>query len=224
MIANILRALSRILFRVEIKGLLNAPQHQKVLVVANHESFLDGLLVGLFLPFRATFVVHTSVLNHWYFRMALSLVDYLAVDPASPLAMKKVIRLLKAGKPVVIFPEGRITLTGSLMKVYDGPGFVAAKTGATIFPVRIDGAAQSYFSRLKNGHPRKLFPKVSITMLPTTKIEMSDAPTAKQRRRIAGEAMRRTMQDMIFASKPTTTLFEAFLGAIRCLMSPILFA
>ncbi|EEF25226.1 conserved hypothetical protein, partial [Ricinus communis] len=93
--------------------------------------------------------------------------------------MKKVIKLLEAGESIVIFPEGRITLTGSLMKVYDGPGFVAAKTGATILPVRLDGAARSYFSRLSGNYPRSLFPRISLTFLDTTRILMPQAPTAK---------------------------------------------
>ncbi|MES2365512.1 MAG: bifunctional acyl-ACP--phospholipid O-acyltransferase/long-chain-fatty-acid--ACP ligase [Pseudomonadota bacterium] len=215
MLKMLLRLLCRILFRVEIRGGVNLPETGKLLVIANHESFLDGLLLGLFLPVRATFVVHTTVLNNPVFRLLLSRVPHLAVDPTSPLAMKKVIRLLEAGEPVVIFPEGRITMTGSLMKVYDGPGFVAAKTGATILPVRLDGAARSYFSRLSGNHPRRIFPKITLSILPATAIPMPDAPSAKLRRRMAGEAMRRTMQEMLFASHPVQTLFSAFLDAIK---------
>ena len=127
MITATLRFICRLIFRVQVTGFENLPIEKKLLIIANHESFLDGLLLGLFLPIPATFVVHSNVLNSWIFRQILRLTPYLAVDPSSPLAMKKVIKLLEAGKPVVIFPEGRITLTGSLMKVYDGPGFVAAK-------------------------------------------------------------------------------------------------
>src|SRR6187402_204842 len=124
MVTVILKFVCRIIFRVEVTGISNIPKDGKLLIIANHESLLDGLLLGLFLPIRAIFVVHSSVLNSWLFRQILRLTPYLAVDPSSPLAMKKVIKLLEAGQPVVIFPEGRITLTGSLMKVYDGPGFV----------------------------------------------------------------------------------------------------
>ena len=214
MIAALLKLICRVIFRVEVAGTANLPQQGKLLIIANHESFLDGLLLGLFLPIRATFVVHTSVLNNQFFRLILKLTPYLAVDPASPMAMKKVIKLLEAGKPVVIFPEGRITLTGSLMKVYDGPGFVAAKTGAMLLPVRIEGAARSYFSRLNQGHPKKLFPKVTITILPTRHIAMPQAPSAKARRKLAGDAMRREMHNMLFNSTQINTLFHAFLDAI----------
>lgn len=208
----LLRGLAGLLFRVRVKGGLPA-ERGRLLVVANHESFLDGLLLGLFLPLDPVFVVHTGVVRNPVFRLLLGLVDYLAVDPTSPMAMKRVIRLIEGGRPVVIFPEGRITTTGSLMKTYDGPAFVAARTGATILPVRIDGAARTYFSRLAAHVPRKLFPRISLFLQPTTRLPMPEAGTARERRRKAGEGMRRLMQEMIFATRPEQTLFEALLDA-----------
>ena len=212
LIKGLMRHIAELLFRVRVNGDL-PDECKRLLIVANHESFLDGLLLGLFLPLDPVFVVHTGVVRNPLFRLVLTLTDYLAVDPTSPMAMKKVIRLIEDGRPVVIFPEGRITTTGSLMKTYDGPAFVAAKTGATILPVRIDGAARSYFSRLAAHVPKRLFPQISLFLRPTTHIPMPVAPTARQRRRKAGEAMRRLMQDMIFATRPTQTLFEALLDA-----------
>ncbi|HSH86498.1 MAG TPA: bifunctional acyl-ACP--phospholipid O-acyltransferase/long-chain-fatty-acid--ACP ligase [Methylophilus sp.] len=218
MLVSILRVLCRLVFRVRVAGLEHIPSEDRLLIIANHESLLDGMLIGLFLPKRATFVVHSDVLKNPVFRWILSLTPHLAVNPTSPLAMKKVIQRLNAGENVVIFPEGRITSTGALMKVYDGPGFVAAKTGVRILPIRVEGAAQSYFGRLSAAHPRKLFPKVMLTIMPPTEIrtESQDKTplTSKQRRRIAGAAMRNIMQNMLFQTQPNKTLFETFLDAI----------
>ncbi|PKO33807.1 MAG: bifunctional acyl-ACP--phospholipid O-acyltransferase/long-chain-fatty-acid--ACP ligase [Betaproteobacteria bacterium HGW-Betaproteobacteria-7] len=209
----LLRLVARLLFRVDVQFRQSDFSHKKLLIVANHESFLDGLLLGLFLPVNPVFVVHTGVANNFWFRLLLSQVDYLAVDPTSPMAMKQVIRLIESGRPVVIFPEGRITLTGSLMKVYDGPAFVAAKTGATVIPVRLDGASRSYFSRLSGKYPKEFFPKIRMIVLPEAHFPMPEAATAKLRRRRAGEQMRRLMQEMIFASHPQQTLYDALCDA-----------
>jgi acyl-[acyl-carrier-protein]-phospholipid O-acyltransferase/long-chain-fatty-acid--[acyl-carrier-protein] ligase len=105
------------------------------------------------------------------------------------------------------------------MKVYDGPGFIAARTGAKILPVHVSGAAQSYFGRLSDAHPRKIFPKVTLTVLPCTNIKVENttnsAPLqAKQRRKIAGEGLRNIMQNMLFEAQKDRTIFEAFLDAV----------
>ena len=209
-----LKALFSLLFRVRVQGLRDDLDVRRLLVIANHESFLDGLLLGLYLPFDPVFVVHTGIARNFWFRLVLSQVDYLTVDPTSPMAIKKIVRLVESGRPVVIFPEGRITVTGSLMKVYEGPAFVAAKTGATILPVRLDGPARSYFSRISGKSSRRLFPRMSITALETTVIVMPEGDTTKQRRRKAGEAMRRLMQKMVFESQPKQTLYAGLLEAM----------
>jgi acyl-[acyl-carrier-protein]-phospholipid O-acyltransferase / long-chain-fatty-acid--[acyl-carrier-protein] ligase len=158
-------------------------------------------------------VVHAQVTSKWYFRWLLKYVPHLAVDSASPLAMKLICRLVETGTPVVIFPEGRLTITGSLMKVYDGAAFVAAKTGATVVPVRIEGSGRSYFGRLAGIYPLRLFPKIRIMIQPRRQIPMPQLPSAKLRRRRAGEMMRRILLDMLVATRPRRTFFQAFLDA-----------
>jgi len=209
----LLRLVLRPLFRVQVSGAREVFDNPRTLIVANHESLLDGVLLGAFLPVAATFVVHTQVLAHWYFRLLLRCVPHLAVDSTNPLAIKLICRLVETGQPVVIFPEGRLTITGSLMKVYDGAAFVAAKTGATVVPVRIEGAGRSYFGRLAGIYPLKLFPKIRIAIQPRRTIPMPQLPSAKLRRRRAGELMRRILLDMLVATRPERTLFAAFLDA-----------
>ena len=211
----LLRALLKLLFRVRVEGDAGHLSAQRLLIIANHQSFLDGVILGAFLPVDATFVVHTDVTRSALFRAVLSLSDYLAVDPTNPMAMKRVVRLIESGRPVVIFPEGRITLTGSLMKVYDGPAFVAARTNAVVAPVRLDGATRSYFSRLSGRHPRTLFPRITLSLQPPTAVTIPAGETGRMRRRKAGESMRRIMQDMIFRSQPIQTLYHALIDAMH---------
>jgi acyl-[acyl-carrier-protein]-phospholipid O-acyltransferase/long-chain-fatty-acid--[acyl-carrier-protein] ligase len=201
------------LFRVRVHGDTSQFLNERTLIVANHESLIDGLLLAVFLPVHATFVVHTTVarnpLNAWMLRF----IPHLLVDSTSPLAMKIICKLVETGTPVVIFPEGRLTVTGSLMKVYDGAAFIAAKTGATVLPTHIDGAGRSYFGRLAGIYPLKLFPKITITVLAPRKIAMPDLPSSKERRRRAGEIMRRILLEMQVVTQPPRTLFQAFLEA-----------
>jgi acyl-[acyl-carrier-protein]-phospholipid O-acyltransferase/long-chain-fatty-acid--[acyl-carrier-protein] ligase len=212
---SMIRALLRLLFRVRVEGDAGHLSEPRLLIIANHQSFLDGLILGAFLPVDPVFVVHTEVTRNFFFRLLLSLSEYLAVDPTNPMGMKRVVRLIESGRPVVIFPEGRITLTGSLMKVYDGPAFVAARTGAVIAPVRLDGATRTYFSRLSGSNPRALFPRITVSLQPPASIAMPLAATGRLRRRKAGEGMRKIMQEMIFRSHPIQTLYDALVDAMR---------
>src|SRR3546814_4435358 len=72
------------------------------------------------------------------------------VNPTSPLATRALIREVEKGKHCVIFPEGRITVTGALMKVYEGPGMIADKSDEPILPVRIDGRSEEHTSELQS--------------------------------------------------------------------------
>ena len=74
----------------------------------------------------------------------------------------------------MIFPEGRISVTGSLMKVYDGAGLIADKSGALVVPVRIDGLERTPFSRLSRAQiRRKWWPKVVVTVLEPVRIDVA---------------------------------------------------
>src|SRR5690242_15944471 len=214
MLKALLRFVVTVCFRVQVVGeRASVFDNERTLIIANHESFLDGLLIALFLPVEATFVVHTTVLQNRLFRWMLQCAPHLAVDTNNPLSLKQAVRLIESGKPVVIFPEGRLTVTGSLMKVYDGAAFLAARTGAAIVPVRIQGAGRSYLTRLSGIHPRRLFPRVTLTILPRRAIAMPQRPSARARRRRAGELMRTILLEMLVVTRPDVTFYEAFLEA-----------
>jgi acyl-[acyl-carrier-protein]-phospholipid O-acyltransferase / long-chain-fatty-acid--[acyl-carrier-protein] ligase len=202
----------RLLFRAEVRGTLQ--RHDRMLIVSNHVSFLDGITLGAFLPIQPTYLVHSTVARLWYFKIGLKFIPHLVVDSASPLAIKAIINLVESGSPVVIFPEGRITLTGSMMKVYEGPAFVAAKSGAMVVPIHIDGLLYSYFSRMTGDFPKKFFPKVTITVGQPRTIPMPEGRTPRIRRRAASESMRKVMQRSAFEARKPGTVFERMLDAM----------
>jgi acyl-[acyl-carrier-protein]-phospholipid O-acyltransferase/long-chain-fatty-acid--[acyl-carrier-protein] ligase len=212
---SIAQTFFRLIYRVEVRGIENYYKAgDRVLIIANHTSFLDPPLLGAFLPQTLVFAIDTLHAQSWWIRPFLSYFRSFPVDPTNPMATKTLIEKLRDKQPVVIFPEGRITVTGSLMKIYEGPGLVADKAGATLLPIRIDGAQYTPFSRLKGKVKIRLMPQITITILEPKKIEIPNNVMGRQRRHLIGKKLYEIMSQMMFeGSEYHNTLFEAMLDA-----------
>ena len=214
---SLIRALLKILYGVEVTGVehMDGAQVRRI-VVANHQSFLDGMILAAFLPGNPIFAVDTQVARKWWARPFLSLVDHLTLDPANPMALKSLTRAVEAGRTLVIFPEGRLTVTGALMKIYDGPAMVADKAEADIVPVRLDGLQHTPFTRLKGRVARRFLPSVTMSILPPTKLSTDPRATGRERRKTAGRQLYDLMSGMIFQTSPVDrTLFGGLVDAVR---------
>jgi acyl-[acyl-carrier-protein]-phospholipid O-acyltransferase / long-chain-fatty-acid--[acyl-carrier-protein] ligase len=209
------KAVLRFAYRVDVVGAENMPQPgERAVVVVNHVSFLDGLLLAAFLPGKPTFAVATSIAKTWWIKPLLKLFDAFPVDPTNPMSAKRMVKAVREGRTLVIFPEGRITRTGALMKVFDGPGMVADKSDAPIIPVRIDGAQYSSFSYLRGKVRLRMFPRIKLTILPPRRFAIDGEMSARERRAIAGRRLYDEMSEMIFAtSNIDRSLFAALIDA-----------
>ena len=213
----LLRFLLRLLYRVKVTGI----QHYKaagnrVLIVANHISLVDGILLYAWLPETPIFVNNTNIASKKISRFWLNLVDVFNLDPVNPLSIKSMVELLCQDKKVVIFPEGRITTTGSLMKVYEEAGLIADKSGATVLPIAIDGAQFSSFSHFKKQGFFVYFPRITLTILAPVKFNIDDKIDENKRKKFAATWMQDIMYLLAYNSfNHNTTIFGAILNTAK---------
>ena len=218
-LSDALSIIYRTLFRIELKGLENLHKAgPNVIIALNHVSFLDAGLAMSLRSRKPVFAIDVGIAKHWWVKPFLKLTHALPLDPMKPMAVRTLIDAVKTGNALIIFPEGRITVTGSLMKVYDGAAMIADKADAEVVPVRIEGLEQTPFSRLSKGQVRrKWFPKVTVTVLEPVKLigrsraQGPLAPAGGGRR-----ALRASCRTWCSAPpRPTAPCMEAVIEAAR---------
>jgi 1-acyl-sn-glycerol-3-phosphate acyltransferase len=157
----------RTLFGLKIVGAENLVTEGPVLVASNHQSFLDPPLIGnlyqtemVFLARKTLFVGFFKWLyRHW---------NAIPVDQERPdmASLKTIIRKLKEGHRVLVFPEGARTFDGSIGPAAPGIGLIAVKSGAVIQPVRIAGARDA----LPRGSARIRFARITVSVGPPIRL------------------------------------------------------
>jgi acyl-[acyl-carrier-protein]-phospholipid O-acyltransferase / long-chain-fatty-acid--[acyl-carrier-protein] ligase len=190
----------RVLYRVEVKGAdnLNDAGHNPIIAL-NHTSFLDAALALSLLAKDPVFAIDSAIAQRWWVRPFLRFTRAMPLDPTKPMATRTLINAVKSGEPLIIFPEGRLTVTGSLMKIYDGAGLIADKTDAFVVPVRLEGLESTPFTRLDRTQVRRRwFPKVTVTVLEPVKLSVDPALKGKYRRHAAGAALYEIMSNLVY--------------------------
>lgn len=215
LVKAILKTILKTCYRVHIEGLEHYQEAGKrVVIVANHTSYLDAALLAAFLPHKLNFAVNTEVAKRRWIRFFMKLVRTYPLDPTNPMALKSLIEFVRTDKRCVIFPEGRLTMTGALMKIYEGPGLVADKAEANLLPIRIQGAQFTPFSRLKGKMHIRWFPKITLTVFPPVKFALPQNMSGRQRRQYIGAKLYDLMTEVMFDSSPYhQTLFHSLLDA-----------
>ncbi len=218
-----LRLTFRTFFGATIKGTenFNGLDGKPTLIIANHVSFIDGLLLGAALPVSPSFAIDTGMYNKLtknpLMRFFIKRIDFHPMDTNNPQAIRELTKLAKAGKPVMIFPEGKLTATGTLMQVFGGSGTVADSADANIVPIYMDGLnfLPLGATRLKS-YPHKLFPKLSVTIMPPVKLNIPESVTGRARRKMRDDQLEKIFQEMpVKAIDPSRTLVDALHDAAR---------
>ena len=158
---TLVRWLLRILYRFRAFNLaaLNTPG--PVLLLPNHVSWWDWLLIGACLDEDWRFVTSSTAAEvSWFHQRIMVNRRTFPVDMNSPFAVKHMAEYLQKGGRLVLFPEGRITCTGSLMKLFDGTGFLIFKTRAKVITAYIRGAQRLPYSRTPGR--KRWFPRLSV--------------------------------------------------------------
>jgi len=215
-IRSVLYFLLNLFYNIKIKGLENYEQATgKTLIVANNNSFLDPLILGAFLPDDITFVVDGIIAKRFWVKQFLRFTNYIAVDTANPMAVKTIIDQIKKGRKIIIFPEGRITTTGGIMKIYPGPAMIAERSGATILPICMQGTQYSrfaYFGRKMRHLPKNV--EFTINIMPPVDFKLKDNLKGKARRLSVEDKMYDLMAEMKYKSNNIDrTLFKSFIEA-----------
>lgn len=143
-------------YRVHGREKLNRPG--PALLVCNHASFVDPPLVGVAFDEEIHYLARKTLMSNPVAKLVYKTWNSIPVDQEKPdmSSLKAVIRLLKQGKKVLIFPEGARTPDGNMLPGLPGVGLIIAKAQAPVIPLRLFGTreAMPYGSSLM--HPSEI--------------------------------------------------------------------
>jgi 1-acyl-sn-glycerol-3-phosphate acyltransferase len=184
----VIAGLVRVVYRVDARGLEHVPSEGAALVVANHASFVDALVIGGLCRRPIRFVMDHRMTNMpglgWLFRAARVIpVAPAKEDPALlERAFAEIDAALAAGEVVGIFPEGKCTRDGAVDVFRPGVERILAARRVPVVPVAIDGLWGSFFS-YANGAPMRTRPRrfwSRVTVRAGAPTELRDASAMRE--------------------------------------------
>lgn len=152
----------RTLIRLEIVGLQNVPRHGRLIVIGNHSSWLDPVLVGAFIPRRIIFMGKKELTRNPIARFVIWSYGVFAIDRGNVdrSALTRTDDVMHAEGVLCMFPEGTRSRTGELRRAKAGTALVALRHNAPVLPVAIAHAYHGLFSP----YLRLRRPRIRITI------------------------------------------------------------
>lgn len=143
----VLIVLYKLFFRFKSYGSANVPMDSRGVILApNHASYLDPPILGISLKRRVTYLAKDYLFKAFFVGWILRSIEALPIKSETEdfRSIRQLLKALKDGKCIVVFPEGTRSFTGDLQEPEQGVGFLAARSQAWVVPVYIKGSYDAY--------------------------------------------------------------------------------
>jgi len=143
---NLAKLLARMIFSMRVIHPERVVESGPLLIAVNHSSFFDPPLAGICSRRGVYYLARKTLLKWPFFGPLFPAMNVIPVerDGNDMSALREVIKKVKEGNAVLLFPEGTRSLDGDLQPARAGIGLVIAKTGAPVLPMRIFGAYEAF--------------------------------------------------------------------------------
>ncbi|NDG70643.1 MAG: 1-acyl-sn-glycerol-3-phosphate acyltransferase [Proteobacteria bacterium] len=143
---NLAKLLARMIFSMRVIHPERMVESGPLLIAVNHSSFFDPPLAGICSRRGVYYLARKTLLKWPFFGPLFPAMNVIPVerDGNDMSALREVIKKVKEGNAVLLFPEGTRSLDGDLQPARAGIGLVIAKTGAPVLPMRIFGAYEAF--------------------------------------------------------------------------------
>ncbi len=183
LVRSVIYTYINLFYNIEVKGKQNIIKTKgAAIILANNNSFIDPLILATYLPREVIFLTDSNIANRFWMKIILRYANHLPVDPTNPMAIRTVLNELEKGKKIVIFPEGRMSTTGGIMKIYKGPSMIVQKANAPIIPVYIQNTQYSrfsYYGRKLRHRPHKA---IVVNIMPARTWDLPKTDKMKERK------------------------------------------
>lgn len=131
----------KLFFSLKVAGQENIPQDGPFIIVANHSSLLDPIILGVSIKPKIIFVAAAYLFEIRWLGYLLRKVNSIPVQRENDIrAIKQSLKILQQGGVLGIFPEGGVDRQKDDLPIKAGAAYLATKVGVPIVPIRIKGA------------------------------------------------------------------------------------
>ena len=155
---TLLRPWTQLWFDLKVYGVHHVPRRGGVLIVSNHQSYLDPIILGVKVPRAFSFLAKSELFENPHFGWLIRSLNAFPVrqGEGDVGAVKETIRRLQEGHALIVYPEGTRSLSGAIEKIQAGVGLIIRRAGVPVVPAVIDGSYDAWPKERKIFRPHAI--------------------------------------------------------------------